>query len=302
MSSGKREGAKEVYREHFLGALYNEPLSGHTSFRIGGPADVFVLPKTSDELLDVYTKCFLYEIPFTIIGDGSNILVRDKGIRGVVASTKHMDSMEIMPDGRILAAAGARLSKLCEAACKNSFQGLEFASGIPGTVGGAVYMNAGAYGGEIGEFVESVTLYEDTTKSLAKKDLGFGYRKSVFQEQNALILEVRLVLTNGSQDKIRSKMNELNRKRKESQPLDAFSAGSTFKRPVGGFAAELIDRSGLKGFSVGGAKVSEKHAGFIINTGGAKAYDVIRLMEIVKEKVFLDSGVLLSPEVRILGD
>ena len=302
MSFGKLEGAIKKFPDSVPGLLYDEPLSCHTSFRIGGPADVFALPKTAEELLHIHTECTLHEIPFTILGDGTNVLVLDGGIRGVVVSTKHMDGFEVSPSGRIWAAAGVKLSKLSEAAWKNSLQGLEFASGIPGTVGGAVYMNAGAFGGEIGDFVESVTVYENGAKNLSKTDLGFGYRKSVLQELNALVLDVRLVLEKGSKDEIRSKMNELGRKRKESQPLDAFSAGSTFKRPEGGFAAELIDKSGLKGFSVGGAMVSKKHAGFIVNTGNASAKDVIGLMEIVKQKVFSDSGVVLCPEIKILGE
>ena len=285
----------------FPNALLGEPLSKHTSFRIGGPADAFLLPRRADELIEILEKCKKLGYPFTLIGDGTNILVADDGIRGIVISTKQMNGYEFTANGRLVAMAGARLGKLAEEACHRSLDGLAFAAGIPGTIGGAVYMNAGAFGGEIGDFVESVTVVGDERRTLTKEEMGFGYRKSVFQDGRMVLLEVCLRLQKGAKQDIRKKMAELANRRKESQPLDSFSAGSTFKRPPGGFAAKLIDEAGLKGLQIGGARVSDKHAGFIINTGNASAKDVLDLMETVRQKVFESYNVCLEPEVKVLG-
>ena len=285
----------------FSGALFNEPLSKHTSFRIGGPADVFLMPRHTDELIGIFDKCRNLGCPFTLIGDGTNILVTDEGIRGVVVSTKLMNLYEFKDDGRLRAFAGARLGKLAEEAVNRSFDGLAFASGIPGTVGGAVFMNAGAFGCEVGNLVESVVAYESDMIVLSNEEMDFGYRKSILQDSSLIVLEVNFRLQKGVMCKIRQKMTELNSRRKESQPLNSYSAGSTFKRPPGGFAAQLIDKAGLKGLQIGGARVSDKHAGFIINTGNASSKDVLDLMEAVQHKVYKIFGVYLEPEVRVLG-
>ena len=289
------------FLQDFPNALLDEPLSRHTSFRIGGPADILIIPRRVDELTEVVEQCRNLGYPFTLIGDGTNVLVVDKGIRGVVVTTKQMNGYEFFEDGRLWALAGARLGKLAEVACSKSFDGLAFASGIPGTVGGAVFMNAGAYGSEIGSLVESVVVYGKDIIILTNEEMGFGYRKSVLQDNGLIALEVNLQLRKGQEQDIRKKMAELNTRRKESQPLDSFSAGSTFKRPPGGYAAELIDKAGLKGLQIGGARVSDKHAGFIINTGNASANDVLELMEAVRKKVYECSGVHLEPEVKVLG-
>ena len=285
----------------FPNALPNEPLSKHTSFRIGGPADAFLLPNRIEELVEVLEKCRMHGYPFTLIGDGTNVLVVDEGIRGIVVSTKRINSYEFTDDGKLKACAGARLVKLAEEACNMSFDGLSFASGIPGTIGGAVFMNAGAYGSEVGDFVESVTVYDHERKILTKEEMEFGYRKSILQHTGMILLEVNLQLHKGIKQNIRKKMSELGARRKETQPLDSLSAGSAFKRPKGGFAAELIDKAGLKGLQVGGARVSDKHAGFIINTGNASAKDVLELIETVRLRVFESFNVCLEPEVRVLG-
>ena len=285
----------------FPNALPNEPLFRHTSFRIGGPADLFLLPSKPDALVDILEKCRRQGYPFTLIGDGTNVLVVDDGIRGVVVSTKQMNGYEFSEDGRLKALAGARLGKIADEACSRSFDGLAFASGIPGTIGGAVFMNAGAYDSEIGDLVESIVVLGDEMKILSKEEMGFGYRKSVLQDGSLYVLEVNLRLKKGREQDIRKKMVELNSLRKKTQPLDSLSAGSTFKRPPGGYAAELIDKTGLKGLQIGGARVSDKHAGFIINTGNASAKDVLALMEAVRQKVFECHGVFLEPEVRVLG-
>lgn len=278
-------------------------MSRHTSFGIGGPADVFLLPRTAAELIEAADFCRETGRPFTLLGDGTNVLVLDGGIRGVVASTKEMRSFGFLEGGRLRALAGARLSALAREAQSRSLAGLEFASGIPGTVGGAVCMNAGAYGGETGGLVESVSVWAGGAVSeLSASDMGFGYRSSVLMEQGGCALEVTLRLVPGDGDAILEKMNEMNMRRKESQPLEERSAGSAFRRPPGGYAAEMIDKCGLKGLAVGGAMVSKKHAGFIINAGGATARDVLGLMGLVAEKVRERFGVALAPEIRVLGE
>lgn len=287
--------------------LKNEPLSRHTSFRVGGPAEFFVKPETTEELIEIYNSTGRKMLPVEIIGDGTNVLVSDAGLRGVVICTNKMNGIELLENGRIHAQAGARLSKVAEVACRAGLKGFEFASGIPGTVGGAVYMNAGAYDHDIGEFCESVTLLD-----VAENDVGaacsrpgtemdFGYRKSYVQQSKALVLEAVFQLQPGSPEEIRAEMNRLNSRRRASQPLDMPSAGSTFKRPPGHFAGKLIEDSGLKGFAIGGAQVSRKHAGFIVNTGNATARDIYDLIHAVREKVHANFGVWLEPEVKLLG-
>jgi len=282
--------------------LHEEPLSGHTTFQVGGPAEFFMQPETTHELTQVWNACRTHDIPLTILGDGSNVLVSDTGIRGMVVSTKRMNKIEISDNGKIHAQAGARLSRVAELACRAGIAGFEFASGIPGTVGGAVYMNAGAYDHDIGEFCESVTMFDNETFTKSGTEMEFGYRKSFAQQSSLLILEAVFQLKPGNKtEDIRAKMVELNNRRKNSQPLESLSAGSTFKRPPGFYAGKLIEDSELKGFAIGGAKVSEKHAGFIVNTGNATAQDIYDLIEAVRQRVHNKFNVWLEPEVRLLG-
>ena len=293
----------DVIRPILEDVLINEPMSHHTSFRIGGPAEVFARPKTATELTRIWEDCRKYGIPLTILGDGTNVLVADEGIKGVVVTTSNIRSIEILGEGRIRVQAGARLAKMADEACKAGLDGMAFASGIPGTIGGAVYMNAGAYDHDIGEFIETVTML--TSDSLpvvkTKEEMGFGYRESIVQKDKALVLDAIFKLAFGEPTEIREKMTELNNRRRTTQPLESPSAGSTFKRPPGNFAGALIQKSGLKGLQIGGAKVSEKHAGFIINTGGATAKDVMGLIEAVRNRVYENSGVWLEPEIKVLG-
>jgi len=281
--------------------LFEEPLSRHTSFRVGGPAEIFVRPKSVEELANVWKFCRENNTPLTILGDGTNVLVADTGLRGVVMSTNKMSGIELLGNNRICAQAGARLSKVAEVASKAGLTGFEFASGIPGTVGGAVYMNAGAYDHDIGEFCESVTLLRDEIHVKPAAEMGFGYRKSIVQQGNMLVLEAVFQLYPGNEDDIREKMTDLNNRRRQSQPLDFPSAGSTFKRPAGHFAGKLIQDSGLKGFTIGGAQVSEKHAGFVINTGNATARDIFDVIKAVRNRVYDNFQIWLEPEVKLLG-
>ncbi|MCL2285653.1 MAG: UDP-N-acetylmuramate dehydrogenase [Firmicutes bacterium] len=281
--------------------LFEEPLSRHTSFRVGGPAEIFVKPKSTEEFSEIWHVCGKHGIPLTILGDGTNVLVADAGLRGIIVSTNMMNEIELLENNCIRAQAGARLSKVAETACKAGLAGFEFASGIPGTVGGAVYMNAGAYGHEIGEFCESVTLLKDSVFTKPGTEMEFGYRKSIIQQGDMLVLEAVFQLSPGNEDDIRAKMTELNNRRRQSQPLDFPSAGSTFKRPPGHFAGKLIQDSGLKGFTIGGAQVSEKHAGFVINIGNATAQDIFDVIKAVRNRVYDNFNIWLEPEVKLLG-
>jgi len=281
--------------------LTNEPMSRHTSFGIGGPADFLAFPKTSVELVNIWNACKEDGMPITVLGDGQNVLVCDDGIRGVVVFTNKMSAIEICDNSRIRAQSGVRLSSLAIAAAGANLDGLAFASGIPGTVGGAIFMNAGAYQHEISEFIESVTLFiggESVTKT--RDEMQFGYRKSFVQTGEMLILDAVFQLAPGDEKSIRAEMADLNTRRKRSQPLEYRSAGSFFKRPQGNYAGKLIEDSGLKGFRIGDAQVAEKHAGFVINRGSATAADVIALMHHVQKTVHEKFGVRLEPEVQIL--
>jgi len=281
--------------------LQEELLAYHTTFKVGGPAEVFVTPQTTQELTAIWKTCRNNNIPLTILGDGSNVLVADTGLRGVVVCTNKMNSIELLGDGRIKAQAGAKLAKVAGEAYKAGLAGFEFASGIPGTVGGAIYMNAGAYDGDVGSFCESVMLLKEEIFHKPGTEMNFGYRKSFAQQSDMFILEAIFRLTPGNKEQIHTKMTELNSRRKISQPLEFPSAGSTFKRPPGYFAGKLIQDSGLKGFAIGGAQVSEKHAGFIINTGDATAQDIYELIQEVRNRVYANFNVWLEPEVKILG-
>ena len=280
----------------------DEPMAKHTSFRIGGSVEVMAFPKNAEELSRLLKTSALLHITPAIMGAGTNILAPDEGIRGLVICLKDcMDGMEQLDDTRIRVAAGVTMTRAAVFAANLGLGGMEFAHGIPGTVGGGVYMNAGAYGGEICQICESVEMMDmaGNLSTLECSRMEFSYRHSILEDKGGIVLSAVLRLTPMSQEEIRAKMAELMTKRKTSQPLDLPSAGSAFKRPVGGYAAALIDKAGLKGFCVGGAGVSTKHAGFVVNNGGATAADVKEVLRQVSDKVFEHSGIRLEPEVRI---
>ncbi len=281
----------------------NEPMSAHTSFRIGGPARLFISPKSEKEFcLCVRLLRENGEKPF-ILGRGTNLLVRDGGFDGAVIHVGEGFDRICVTGSTVHAEAGAALAAIASAAMQHSLTGMEFAHGIPGSLGGALLMNAGAYGGEMKDIVEFVRYLdpEGNIREREVQDCGFGYRSSFFEEDGCIILGARLVLAPSSKELVAARMRELSEKRIASQPLDKPSAGSTFKRPVGGYAAAMIDQAGLKGFQIGGAAVSEKHAGFVVNLGGATCADVEAVMAHVQQEVEKAFGVLLEPEVRILG-
>ena len=281
---------------------FQEAMSDHTSFRIGGPAAIMAFPENPQQLAMLLQKATGAQIPVRILGAGTNVLAPDEGLQELVICLKDaMDGMELLDGNRIRVAAGVTMARAAVFAANNSLTGMEFAHGIPGTVGGGVYMNAGAYDGEIGSICESVDVVtlQGEMKTLSKESMGFSYRHSVLEEDFAVVTGVVLQLEAGQKDEIRDKMQKLMDKRKTSQPLDKPSAGSAFKRPVGGYAAALIDQAGLKGFQIGGAAVSEKHAGFVVNMGGATAADVKQLLAQVAARVQEHSGIKIEPEVRI---
>ena len=280
--------------------LSREPLAKHTSFRIGGPA-VIAFPKTCDELVQIYRFCLEENHEPLLLGAGTNILAPDVGLERLVICTKSLSKVRDLGNGVLEAECGVLLARFACFARDLSLTGLEFAHGIPGTVGGGVYMNAGAYGGEMCQVVvKTQALRPDgTVFEVCGDDHGFSYRHSIFEEINAVILKTQVRLTKGDKEQISGKMQELAQKRRASQPLDMPSAGSTFKRPAGGFAAAMIDEAGLRGKGVGKAAVSEKHAGFVVNLGGATAADVLATMNYIQEKVSERFGVMLEPEVRI---
>ena len=284
---------------------YNEPMSKHTSFKIGGPVCAMLLPENAKELAITIRELRQKNIDFFVLGNGTNLLVSEQPHELIVVKTPTLDGgIELTGDTVIKAYSGVSLSRLASFACNNGLTGLEFAHGIPGSVGGAVFMNAGAYGGEVGNFIISVDVVNKAgeLKSFTTAECGFSYRHSVFCGNDAVITGAEFKLTRGNEADIRAKMQTLAAERREKQPLDFPSAGSTFKRPPGGYAASMIDECGLKGFQIGGAAVSEKHAGFVVNLGGATFDDVIRVIEHVKETVYLRTGVELVPEVKIIGD
>lgn len=283
--------------------LKQEPMKKHTTFRVGGPAEYYMIPKR-DEIEALIRLCNHYNIPFLIIGNGSNLLVSDRGIRGAVIEIgKEMDEIQIEGE-RIGVQAGALLSKTAHRAMKESLTGMEFAAGIPGCVGGAVAMNAGAYGGEIKDILSCVTILtkEGEVKKLSAKELELSYRHSIISAKEYIVLDAEFVLKKGEREQIESRMEELKEKRVEKQPLEYPSAGSTFKRPEGYFAGKLIMDAGLRGFQVGGAAVSEKHCGFVINRGDATAADIYQLIQEVQKEVSRRFGVKLEPEVKMVGD
>jgi UDP-N-acetylmuramate dehydrogenase len=277
-------------------------MADHTSFRIGGAVEVMALPKSREELSNLLKTSALLDCKPVILGAGTNVLAPDEGLRGLVICLKDcLNGMERISDTVIRVAAGVTMTRAAVFAANLGLSGMEFAHGIPGTVGGGVYMNAGAYGGEICQICKSVDVmdFEGNIRSFTKEEMGFSYRHSVLEEQEGIVIAAEFELVPGSDQQIREKMKELMGKRSASQPLDKPSAGSAFKRPVGGYAAALIDQAGLKGFQVGGAAISTKHAGFAVNMGGATAADVKTLLKQVSDIVYEQSGIRLEPEVRI---
>ena len=285
-----------------------EPMERHTSFRVGGPARLMVLPRTEGQARRALSLASARGISPFFLGNGTNLLVSDRGYPGLVVKLAGQLNQERVTaireeNRRLIAGAGVLLSQLANAAWGRNLTGLEFAQGIPGTVGGGVVMNAGAYGGELCQVLASVTALEPdgTRRVFPAAECNFGYRKSFFSDGRRLILEAAFALEPGDEHTIKARMEDLAARRREKQPLEYPSAGSTFKRPQGYFAAALIEDCGLKGASVGGAQVSEKHAGFVINRGGATAEDIVRLMDHVRETVQRQTGVTLEPEVKLLG-
>ena len=284
--------------------LVNEPMASHTTFRIGGPADYFVMPETVEEVAAVLKLCKEEEMPYFILGNGSNLLVGDKGFRGVVIQLyKNFDELQI-EGTTVTAKSGAMLIRVAKESGKAGLTGLEFASGIPGTIGGAMVMNAGAYGGEMKDVVSAVAVHtkDGEIKTLTGEEMNFRYRGSVVEDEGYIVLEAVMELKKGNLEEIQARIEELSIQRKTKQPIEYPSAGSTFKRPEGYFAGKLIQDSGLRGYKVGGAQVSEKHCGFVINAGGATAADVMQLMQDVSDKVNAQFGVTLEPEVKRIGE
>ena len=282
--------------------LIDEPMSRHTTFRVGGPADFFVTPKAKEEVRDVIRICKEAGMPYYIIGNGSNLLVSDAGYRGVIVQIyKEMNEVKVEGD-LVKAQAGALLSGIAAKALGAELSGFEFASGIPGTIGGACVMNAGAYGGEMKDVLESVTVLTGEGKiiELGRNELELGYRTSVIAKKGYIVLGAALKLECGDGEKIKTYMDELKEKRVTKQPLEYPSAGSTFKRPEGYFAGKLIEDAGLRGYRVGDAQVSEKHCGFVVHRGKATCAEVLQLIEEVQKKVKEQFGVQLEPEVRII--
>ena len=309
------EQLKQQLRAEGIAYRENEPLAAHCTFKIGGPADVFALPETEEQLCRVIALCKEQGVKYYLLGNGSNILFEDAGYRGVVIDTMALKMgigflEQVAHPGAapgevydaVVAGAGLKLSSLCTAALEDSLTGLEFAYGIPGTVGGAVYMNAGAYGGEMKDVLTTVRYLaaEGEVREVPAAELDLRYRHSIFEENSGCILSAQFHLQPGNAADIRAKMDELMAKRVEKQPLDKPSAGSTFKRPAGAFAAALIDQCGLRGYRHGGAAVSDKHCGFVVNLGGATCADVLALCDevhaIVKEKTGYD----LEKEIRVV--
>ena len=276
----------------------------HTTFRIGGPADFYLCPHSAKEIQKTVAICREEELPYFILGNGSNLLVSDQGYRGVVIQLWKNVSDILVEGCRIRAKAGASLAKIAGEALEEGLTGMEFAAGIPGTLGGAVVMNAGAYGGEMKDILQEALVMDEQGEifTLKKEELHLGYRTSIIKEKGYIVLAAALELKPGDRKEIKEKMDELKQRRVEKQPLDMPSAGSTFKRPEGYFAGKLIMDAGLRGFSVGGAQISEKHCGFVVNTGKATANDVLTLIREVQKRVRDKFGVELETEVKFLGE
>lgn len=281
---------------------HNEPMSEHTSFRIGGRAEVFAMPKTREELAEILKLSTELGVKPAILGAGTNVLAPDAGIDGIVICLKDcLNGMELLDGNRIRLMAGVTMTRGAVFAANHGLTGMEFAHGIPGTVGGGVYMNAGAYGGEMKDIVDIVEVMDQTgnIRMIHRDDMDFSYRHSRLEDSGEIVISAVLQLQKGNAEEIKARMRELQAKRSASQPLDLPSAGSAFKRPAQGYAAALIDQAGLKGYQVGGAAISTKHAGFAVNLGGATAADVTKLLRQVSDIVFEKTGIRLEPEVRL---
>ena len=302
MNVNLKQRFQEILKDHQV--LEAEPMSRHTTFRIGGPADFFLVPENADEIKKIIAVCKEKNVPYFILGNGSNLLVSDRGYRGVVIQLDR-NFGEVKVEGTdIHASAGALLSTIAVAARRASLTGFEFAGGIPGTLGGAVVMNAGAYGGEMKDVLRKVMVMDQSGKvfEIPAEELQMGYRTSIIKTAGYIVLGAVLSLKEGNLEEIKMLTRKLSEQRTSKQPLEYPSAGSTFKRPEGYFAGKLIMDSGLRGYRVGGAQVSEKHCGFVINTGDATAEDVRSLMKHVTEIVYAKFGVTLEPEVKFLGE
>lgn len=282
----------------------NEPMKDHTSFKAGGCADFFIVPENSTQLIELVQFLKENQVPYYIMGNGSNLLVRDKGFRGVIIQIyRNMSDVKI--DGEeVWAEAGILLSSLSNKIMNSHLTGFEFASGIPGTLGGAIYMNAGAYGGEMKQVLVSADVVDEDGKiiTLTNEELKLGYRSSILQQKKYIVLSAKLKLQEGDIDEIKARINYLTEQRKAKQPLELPSAGSTFKRPEGYYAGKLIMDAGLRGYSIGDAQVSEKHCGFVVNKGNASAGDIIKLIHHIQNTVKEKFGVFMEPEVRIIGE
>lgn len=287
-----------------LKILYNELMKNHTSFKIGGPADKVIMPETEEELIEAVRNCREEKVNCYVMGNGSNILVRDGGVKGTVIKIEKNLSDISIKGNRITVQSGALLTRLSKEALKYSLKGLEFANGIPGTVGGAIAMNAGAYGGEMKDVVYKVKALDKKGEVIEYfgEEMNFGYRSSRVQDERLIVLEVEIELEKGNYDEIKEKMNDLTIRRKTKQPLEYPSAGSTFKRPEGYYAGKLIQDSGLKGLRHGGAQVSEKHSGFVINIENASSNDVENLIRVIQKTVKDKYNVFLEPELKVIGE
>jgi len=283
--------------------LVDEPMARHTTFKVGGPADVMFLPRSGEQVALALKAAQALDVPAIVVGNGSNLVVRDGGIRGLVVALGENMARLAREGDEVRAEAGASLSRLASFAQSEGLAGLEFAGGIPGTVGGGCAMNAGAYGGQLCDvLVDALVLLDGEARTMSREALEMGYRTSLPLRTGGVVLSARFALTPDAPGEIAGRMRELNARRRDKQPLNYPSAGSTFKRPEGHFAGALIEQAGLKGTSVGAALVSPKHAGFIVNTGGAKAQDILELIDIVQREVLARFGVLLETEVRVLGE
>ena len=284
--------------------LIDEPMSRHTSFKIGGPADLMAMPSNEEELCKLLKRAVEHNVSVTLVGNGSNLLVRDKGIRGLVIKLGNMLNSIEADENSITFGSGVSLALASKKAADLGFTGMEFAVGIPGSIGGAVYMNAGAYDGEMANVVTAVRTVDSqgNVKVLSKDEMCFGYRKTVLQGSDLIVTAVTVSMPKGEVSEILAKMADFSQRRISKQPLELPSAGSMFKRPPGYFAGTLIDQTGLKGYTVGGAQVSTKHAGFVVNISGATAADVLQLIKDVQDKVMAEHGVMLHPEVLIIGE
>lgn len=293
----------EFSKQNEFNCFVNQSLKEYTTFKIGGNSRIMLEPKTQQHIKDIVDICYKNDLPYFVLGKGSNLLISDNGIdKAVILLSSNFSSIIKLDETTIECDAGASLASVCTFAKNNSLSGLEFAFGIPGTIGGAVYMNAGAYGGEMSEVVLEVDYLtaDGVLKTVTKPNLNFSYRHSFFSDNNYIITKIRLALKKGNIDDISNQMLDFLQRRKDKQPLDYPSAGSTFKRPNGSYASMLIDQCGLKGKCVGGAMVSQKHAGFVINYQNASFNDVIDLIDLIKKEVFEKTGFALEPEVHII--